>query len=127
MSREQKKTVRKCKLVKEWDMWTKNKTTDKEPSISISIRHNTNSIPHAKKVVTKEKVIWFDWNDIPTVIFSKHGFTVSEVITAIQEIITQKYETELGNILKDDDEIGSIDTLYYNPVTRYVSISVTFD
>lgn len=94
--------------IKEWDMWVKDVSEEKiKGKDSISIRGNTNVIPFAKERVTEEKIIWYEQGeDDPSIaIFSRKGFNVSDVISAIQDIITQEYETKLAGILHDDDEL----------------------
>jgi hypothetical protein len=113
-------------VIKEWDMWSSSGKR-KEKDISISIRHNISPIPFASEVITRDKLIYFDWSDNSVALYSKNGFTVEDAILAIQDLITSEYEQDLGDILDEDQEIGSIDTLYFNPRTKHVFISVTFD
>lgn len=109
-------------IIKEWNMWADDEK-------SISIRHDTDPIPFAKEIVTTDKIVYFSWgeDDAAVALYSRKGFTVEDVILAIQDLITQEYEMKLGDILSEDDEIGSIDALHFDPRTKHVSISVTFD
>ena len=107
--------------LKEWNMWVGDK--------SISIRpdpHMAQAIPFANDLVTKDTTIWFQWNtEKPAIaLTSSMGFNVKDVIISIQKIIVTEYETQLE--LMDGDELGSIDTLYFNPKTKHVTIDVTF-
>jgi hypothetical protein len=110
-------------VIKEWDLWSDSK---EEKNISISIRHNTEAIPFAKEVVTPANTIYLDWGDKTVAVNNKNGFTVGDIVIAFQKLITQDYETEIPDLF-EDNEIGSIDTLYFNTRTKHAFISVTFD
>lgn len=100
--------------LKEWNMWKNNK--------SISIRLNKNPIPFGKQKVTDEHLIWYGTFNNAIGIYSSKGWTVEDIIHVIQNLKSEQIQIYL-----EDDEIGSIDTLYYNPKTKFIDVDITFD
>ena len=115
----------------------KEKTLDFPlPETEISLRPSKDAksaaslhrVPTTK--VTSEPLIYFLWDEtkpddiLP--LYSPNGWTLRSIVKACQDTVTSLYEKEIPD-LYEEQEIGSIDIVHFDPATKRVTLSVTFD
>jgi len=114
---------KKTERVKTWDLY------DAELDQDVDLSGDPDAIiPHAREVVTKNPMVWFDWTSPPTAIYSKNGFLVEDLVHAVQAIIVAEAKQRDGADFDPDRGIGTFSEISLNVDTNHVTLSkVMFD